>query len=65
MKPMHMQDPWVFIRKTLENAFEQNDEETVRRMSRLIDAAMIPASGQTENEVYPRFAHHADCAENA
>lgn len=39
MQPYHLQDPWVFIRKTLENALDMKDEETVRRMSEMIDSA--------------------------
>lgn len=65
MKPMHLQDPWVFIRKTLENAFDNGDEETVRRMSRLIDAAMIQEASEKPDDVYPHFVHQANCAENA
>ena len=36
-----MHDPLVFIRKTLENAIDRRDEETVRAMSVMIDQAMI------------------------
>ena len=61
MKPMHMQDPWVFIRKTLENAFDKGDEETVRRMSAMIDRGMLCAAADDDGHA----AGHAECAENA
>lgn len=39
-----MHDPLVFIRKTLENAVDAGDEETIRAMSDMVDQAMIAMS---------------------
>ena len=46
-----MNDPFVFIRKTLENAVDMHDEETVRTMSRMIDEAMLAMNAAKE---FPR-----------
>ena len=46
-----MHDPLVFIRKTLENAVDARDEDTIRAMSDMIDQAMIAMTDAHDSAV--------------
>lgn len=55
MKAMHKCDPLIFLQEMLSNAMDDQDADTVRRVSRMIDELTVAAVRQEANAL----ARHA------